>query len=77
MSEYERLFDLSETCPDCGGETGFGPCACGVDRPEALYDSKTRTSPKSAPGHERIVPANGMGGMREMVRRKLARKATS
>ena len=59
--ELMELFDLVETCPDCGVETGFGPCGCAFDAPQRALDvSRTKAF---------------TGSMREMVQRKLARKA--
>lgn len=61
-----ELFDEIEACPECGGEMGFGPCACGADGPQR--------APKEPVGRGRIASMNGMGGMRGMVERKLARR---
>ena len=65
-----ELFELTETCGECGGETGFGPCACGVDGPERLRDG--RAAPDTRP--RVAVLTGGLGAMREMVRRKLERR---
>lgn len=79
--EFLEVMDLTETCPDCGCETGMGPCACGVDAPERLsfvgqecvgtvtVEKRPRLTEKRSEQR-----ANGIGGMRMMVARKLAAK---
>ena len=59
-------------CPDCGDEADdFGPCNCAAGGSTALRQKREfGATPRGT-----VPRPNGAGAMREMVKRKLAKRA--